>query len=966
MKVPRCTYRLQFNRKFTFRQAAQIAPYLHKLGVSHCYASPYLKARPGSMHGYDIIDHNALNPEIGSEEDYRHYADTLKRLGMGQLLDIVPNHMGIMGSDNTWWLDVLEHGPASAYADFFDIDWSPLKRALQGKVLLPVLGDHYGAVLERGELKLAFDAEQGVLVVRYFNHLLPLDPREYPRILGLGLSALTDDEANDPLHVAELQSLVTAFEHLPERTETSPEKIEERQRDARILKSRLAELGARWPRLIEFIDGNVRAFNGEDSDAQPGLARFELLHQLLDAQAYRVAYWRVAADEINYRRFFDINDLAALRMEDPRVFDATHVRVLDMLARGELDGLRIDHPDGLHDPVEYYRRLQNAAPLTPDTDGSETRPARVYIVVEKILAAHEHLPPEWPVAGTSGYDFANLVNGLFIDPAGEKPLGRTYSRFVGQPMTFDDLLYDCKRRIIRRLLSSELHVLANRLSRICEADPRTRDYTQSGLRDALQEIVACFPVYRTYITAENLSAQDRQYVDWAVAQAKKRSQAAETTVFDFIRAVLLKELPEDHAARRESLAAFAMQFQQYTAPVMAKGLEDTAMYNYNRLISLNEVGGDPARFGISVSAFHHHGRERAKTWPHAMLGTTTHDTKRSEDVRARINVLSELARDWDARVFRWTRMNRSRKHPLDEQLAPDRNDEYLLYQTLIGSWPLGAHDEQGHAAYVQRVKDYMLKAAREAKRRTSWVNPVDAYEQALSQFVEAILDQRSTNLFLDDFVAFQQRVARLGVYNSLAQALIKFTMPGVPDTYQGNELWDFSLVDPDNRRPVDYALRERMLDDLVQDAPADALAAFARRLLEAPEDGRIKLYLTWKLLDLRREHADLFLHGDYQALETKGPAAEHVCAYARATQAQQMIVVAPRLLDKITDGGASLPVGEAWTDTWLQAPLTNGSGAYADVLSGAMVAVESQADVPCFAVNKIFAHLPVAVLMRSG
>ncbi len=968
MKVPHCTYRLQFNREFTFRQAAEIAPYLYKLGVSHCYASPYLKARAGSMHGYDIIDHNAINPEIGTETDYRHYADTLQGLGLGQILDIVPNHMGIMGSDNAWWLNVLEHGPASVYADFFDIDWSPLKRALQGKVLLPVLGDHYGAVLERGELKLAFDAALGIFAVHYFEHLLPLDPREYPRILRLGLSELNADAEDDRQHVAELQSLATAFEHLPERTATSPEQIEERQRDARFLKSRLADLSARWPRLIVLIDDNVRAFNGEHDAPGQGLTRFELMHQLLDAQAYRLAYWRVAADEINYRRFFDINDLAALRMEDPRVFEATHALVLDMVARGELDGLRIDHPDGLHDPVEYFSRLQDAAPAAPDAGKATRVPAPLYILVEKILAAHEHLPADWPVAGTSGYDFTNLVNGVFIDQEGQKPLDRTYARFTGHSLKFDDLLYDCKRRIIRRSLSSELHVLGNRLSRICEADPRTRDYTLSGLRDALQEIVACFPVYRTYITSAELSAQDRQYVDWAVAQAKKRSQTDETSVFDFIRAVLLKELPEDHAASANTLIAFAMQFQQYTSPVMAKGLEDTAMYNYNRLISLNEVGGDPARFGISVSAFHHHGRERAKTWPHAMLATTTHDTKRSEDVRSRINVLSELARDWDKNISRWARINRSRKHIVDEQLAPDRNDEYLLYQTLIGSWPVHALNEQGHDEYVQRIKGYMLKVAREAKRRSSWLSPNEAYEQMLSQFVESILDQRGNNLFLDDFQPFQRGIARLGMYNSLAQCLLKFTMPGVPDIYQSNELWDFSLVDPDNRRPVDYALRERMLDELVRfvDAPAGTLATRVRELLDTPEDSRIKLYVTWKLLNLRREHPALFRNGDYQALETSGRAAGHLCAYARATESQELVVVAPRLLNKITGGGASRPVGEAWADTWLQAPAASQAGDYLNVLTGEPIKAQLRAEASAFAVSEIFEHLPVAVLMRAG
>ncbi|HEX2237607.1 MAG TPA: malto-oligosyltrehalose synthase [Gammaproteobacteria bacterium] len=961
LALPTSTYRLQFNHEFTFRQAAEIAPYLANLGVSHYYASPYLKARPGSMHGYDIIDHNALNPEIGSEDDYRHYIATLKQLGIGQVLDIVPNHVGV-GSENVWWRDLLEHGQASAYADFFDVDWTPLKRELRGKVLLPVLGDHYGSVLERGELTLEFNAAQGAFNVRYFEHAFPVDPREYPRILQYNLPQLEAGIAADDLRLAEFKSLITAFEHLPERLETIPDKIEERARDARLHKARLAALCTEWPGLEAFITDNLHVFNG----GKEGLARYALLHDLLERQAYRLAYWRVAADEINYRRFFDINDLAALRMEDERVFKATHERVLNMVERGELDGLRIDHPDGLYDPVQYYERLQGYAASARTAQGVAL-PARIYLIVEKILASHEHLPQNWPVAGTSGYDFTNLVNGLFIDPQGQKPLDRIYTRFIGHAIAFDDLLYTCKRRIMRLSLSSELNVLANRLSRICESDPRTRDFTQGSLRDALQEIVACFPVYRTYVTAQGASDQDRQYVDWAIAQAKKRSQAAETTIFDFIRAVLLVELPEYHAASRRSVAQFAMQFQQYTAPVMAKGFEDTALYNYNRLISLNEVGGDPMRFGISVSAFHHLMRERARFWPHSMLGTTTHDTKRSEDVRARINVLSEIPKDWEAHLLRWARINRSRKRRIDRQPAPDRIDEYLLYQTLVGSWPLEDQDADGHAHYVARIKDYMLKAAHEAKRRTSWTNPDQDYDQALVQFVEAILDNRGANLFLDDFIPVARRIARLGQYNSLAQCLLKFTAPGVPDIYQGNELWDFSLVDPDNRRPVDYAHRTRLLDEMTQQAGAfsEALAERAHSLLAAPEDGRIKMYLTWKLLKLRRDHPQLFRDGDYQALETRGRLATHLCAFVRSTQEEILIAVAPRLHIKITDGGLKLPVGDTWEDTWLQAPSAIRTEHYINALTGERVSVESGADRSWLRASQVLANLPVAALIKA-
>ncbi|MDQ3731995.1 MAG: malto-oligosyltrehalose synthase, partial [Pseudomonadota bacterium] len=835
--IPASTYRLQFNREFTFRQAAQIVPYLDRLGITHCYASPYLKARPGSMHGYDIIDHNALNPEVGSDDDYRHYAETLKRLGMSQVLDIVPNHVGV-GSDNAWWLDLLEHGPASAYADFFDVDWAPLKPELHGKILLPVLGDHYGDVLRRGELTLKLDAEQGAFSVRYFDHAFPIDPREYPQILEYRLSELDAGIAEDDVRVAEFKSLITSFEHLPARSHTAPESVEERARDTRIHKARSAALYAQWPRLAKHIETIVRAFNGEeDANEQSGATgRFALLHRLLARQAYRPAYWRVAAEEINYRRFFDINDLAALRMEDERVFQTTHARVLDLVGRGDLEGLRVDHPDGLHDPAEYYRRLQGYASERAQQSLSISETAPIYLVVEKILASHEHLPQTWPVAGTSGYDFTSLVNGLFVDPTGEKPIDRTYARFIGRRLDFSELVYQCKRDVIRRSLSSELHVIANHLSRICETDPRTRDYTQTSLRDALQEIVACFPVYRTYVTAKGASEQDRRYVEWAMAQAKKRSTAADTSIFDFIRAALLLELPEDYTANREALVAFAMQFQQYTAPVMAKGFEDTALYNYNRLISLNEVGGDPLRFGLSVSAFHYLAHERARFWPHAMLGTTTHDTKRSEDVRARINVLSEIPKDWDAHLTRWARFNRSRKRRVDNELAPDRNDEYLLYQTLLGSWPaewsVQTPDAEAHAQYATRIKDYMLKAAKEAKRHTAWTKPDEAYEQALTHFVEGILDRQSANLFLDDFIPFQQQVARLGTYNSLAQCLLKFTAPGVPDVYQGNELWDLSLVDPDNRRPVDYGLRDGLLRDLMQSFGSSFDAHAVRTLLD--------------------------------------------------------------------------------------------------------------------------------------
>ena len=812
MKPPRATYRLQFNAGFTFRDAADLVPYLAELGVGDLYASPYMKARPGSTHGYDITDHNALNPEIGTKEDYAAMISALHEHGMGHILDVVPNHMGA-GSGNAWWLDVLENGPASVYARFFDVDWSPTNRlGLWGKVLLPILGDHYRAILEGGELKLAFDAEQGSFSVSYYEHRLPLDPRTYPMVFA-GLPAPPDDE-----RMLELRTLADAFGNLPERDAEDVEAAGVRERDAAIYRRWLARLCREVPEAARAIEERVRFLNGETGEAEG----YEGLHEILEGQAYRLTYWRVASDEINYRRFFAINDLAGIRVEDERVFDATHRLILSLLKTGKVDGLRIDHPDGLYDPAGYFRRLQASAGGV--SSGLEEP---VYVLVEKILAHHEDLPGDWPVAGTTGYDFTNLMNGLFVDAEGEAAMDLAYRRFLGRSVDFGEILYECKRTIMREDLASELAVLSRRLLRISEgfADEtgharRSHDFTINGLRDALSEVVAFFPVYRTYITPGNVSETDRRHVEWAVARARKHSAAADKGVFDFLRDVLLLESdgPDEY---RTSVAAFVMKFQQYTGPVMAKGMEDTALYRYNRLTSLNEVGGEPERFGTTIPAFHHLNGERAKHWPHAMLATSTHDTKRGEDVRARINVLSEIPDEWRGKLARWGRMNRSRRREVDGAQAPSRNDEYLLYQTLLGAWPLDEGDA-GTEEFRGRIKAYMEKAMREARTHTSWTNVNEEYEQAVADFVDTLLAPAENDLFLDDFLPFQRKLSRLGALNSLSQTFIKLTAPGVPDIYQGNELWDLSLVDPDNRRPVDYELRRRLLSELKRMEPAGA------------------------------------------------------------------------------------------------------------------------------------------------
>ncbi len=958
-RIPTATYRLQFNQGFTLRDAAGLVPYLAKLGISHCYASPYLRARTGSPHGYDIVDHNALNPDIGDMNDLETFVRRLAEHGMGQILDLVPNHMGVFGDDNAWWLDVLENGPAAEAAPYFDIDWHPVKQALQGKLLVPVLGGHYGSALENGELTLWFDAGRGEFCVRYHEHRFPLDPASYPQLIDDRLERLEERLKRDAPAFLELRSLSTAFGHLPARWDTAPEKLEERRRDKEIHKKHLAELCSRSEPIASYLHQTVAAFNGQDEDRR----NFDKLHRLLESQAYRLAYWQVASDEINYRRFFDINHLAGLRMENPEVFDATHRFVGELIESGKLDGLRIDHPDGLYDPLAYCRRLKSS--VHPPRDAIEqTDPITApdyYLVVEKILASYERLPGEWPVHGTTGYDFANLVNGLLVYGEAETELTRLYSRFMGHRFDFDELLYERKLLIVEVQLSSELTVLANLLDNIAQTNRHTRDFTLNGLRNALMMVVACFPVYRTYVTAEQVSEEDRRYVEWAVAQAKKRSPAGDVSIFDFIRDILLLE----HAQKRseDNLAGalrFAMKFQQYTAPVMAKALEDTTFYIYNRLVSLNDVGGDPRRFGISLAAFHRNNQERQQHWPYAMIATSTHDAKRSEDVRARINVLSEMPDAWQRHLARWSRINRNKKVVVDGKPAPSRNSEYLLYQTLLGAWPLETLDEQGLAAFRERIREYMLKAVKEAKVHTSWINPNTAYEQAVGQFVEALLgDGSGQNRFLSDFLPFQQLIAHFGMLNSLTQTVLKLTAPGVPDIYQGNELWDFSLVDPDNRRAVDYAKRKTLLKRIEK---ARNRPALMHQLLENLADGRAKLYITQTLLQLRRRCPELLGEGQYIPLSGEGERADHLCAFARRHDGQTLITVTPRWYARLMACSTDRCIGRTvWGEDRLLLPEPLGAESYENIFSGQL-----HAPGEGLLVAELLRDFPVGVLIAGA
>ncbi|MBI2824975.1 MAG: malto-oligosyltrehalose synthase [Planctomycetia bacterium] len=1028
-RVPEATYRLQFHHGFTLADATKWIGYLDALGVTDCYASPLLKAPEGSQSGYDTCDHARLNPELGGEPAFDHFAAELQTRGMGLLLDIVPNHMGIATNDNQWWMDVLENGRSSIYAHYFDIEWQPLKPDLSERILLPILGDQFGRVLEAGQLRLAY--EDGNFFVWYYKRRFPIAPRTSLAVLEHGIAELQQRAGADNPNVMELQSIITGLGHLPARTESDPEKIAERYREREVLKRRLNTLTSVSPEIAAYVDESVTAFNGKAEDVRS----FDLLERLLDEQAYRLAYWRVAADEINYRRFFDINELAAITPENSDVFEETHDLVLRLIDAGHVTGVRVDHPDGLFDPPDYFRRLQErrflqialrayerlqengtdgagvpaavaahagdgaapvegvavaAAPPQPTWDAVlpllraryrlEIEPTAavcpLFVVAEKILSRGETLPEDWPVHGTTGYDFMNMVNGLFVDAAQERALTSIYRRFTNARESFAELAYQTRKLTMQVSMSSELSMLGHQLDRLSEKNRYSRDFTLNSLTVALREIVACFPVYRTYVDCDSptatVSDRDRHFIETAVARARRRNPAISRSIFEFIRDVLLL-VPLESGAEQASAEQrhFVGRFQQFTSPVMAKGIEDTAFYRYNRLVSLNEVGGSPETFGVPVAAFHRYNQDRAARWPSALLATSTHDSKRSEDVRARIDVLSELPDQWKAALRRWSVINRRRKSEVDGEPAPDRNDEYLLYETLVGAWPLEATDGAGHAESVSRFRDYMIKAVREAKAHTNWINPHEEYEAAVIKFIDAILVDSPGNRFLEDLRRFARQTAHWGLLNGLAQTLLKLTCPGVPDIYQGTDLWDLSLVDPDNRRPVDFVRRAALLDELTRRCKdlGDDLRPLAQDLLQNKQDGRIKLYVLWRALQARRSHPGLFRDGAYKPVEVTGARHEHLCAFARYAADSIYLTVAPRLFTRLCSQ-ETLPIGPAWEETALvlrsgdfDAELAPGRARrWRNVFTGELVAVREEGAEPRLALAEILATFPVALL----
>ena len=984
----RATYRLQLGSVLGFDEVAALGDYLDALGVSDVYLSPCFRCGPGSSHGYDVTDHNAFNPELGSAATFDRMAARLAAGGLGLILDVVPNHMGIAGDANPWWLDVLENGPASPRAEFFDIDWAPAKAELRHRVLLPILPDQYGRVLEAQQLALEF--ADGAFHLRYAGARLPITPRTYPQILTDGLEPLAERLGPEDPGLQELRSILTAIEHLPGRTETDPRRVEERLREKEIVKRRLMALAKESVDIREHIEETVRRFNGIPGDP----ASFDALDRVLSSQTYRLADWRVAGDEVNYRRFFDVSHLAAIRMERRAVFDATHQLTLRLVGEGKVTGLRIDHPDGLYAPGEYFLRLQEGAllatarRLVPELDAVETealaalyrtraadraaapdaRP--LWIAAEKILGPDEPLPEWWTVAGTTGYDFLAAVNGLFVDRGTSRQMTALYARIAGDDARMADLTYAAKRLIMQVSMASEINQLGHHLNRMSERDRYSRDFTLPSLGRALREVVAAFAVYRTYVGGDGSdtpSPRDRGYIEAAVAEAKRRNPTVNVSIFDFVRDVLLlrhpdRSGPEERAARRD----FAMRFQQTTGPVTAKGVEDTAFYRYNRLVSLNEVGGDPARYGEPIPLFHARNERRLERWPESMLATSTHDTKRGEDVRARINVLSEVPARWAAELRRWRGMARRWRAQVDGHAAPDRNDEYLLYQTLVGVWPARDEDEPLETL-TGRVVAYMEKATKEAKRRTSWVNPSEPYDRAVRDFVRALLAPDGP--FLPAFRPFQRLIAAHGAVNSLAQTLLKLTVPGIPDFYQGTELWDLSLVDPDNRRPVDFARRRVLLDALAARIAADGAAgtdaiALCRELLDAWPDGRMKLYLTHRVLTLRRERARLFAVGAYRALGADGQHADHLVALGRIDGGDAVVVAVPRLTARLGGLTGSVLLGEA---AWEHTSVVLGedlAGVYRDRFTGLVIPSERRDGAAVLPAGKLLAHFPVALLER--
>jgi (1->4)-alpha-D-glucan 1-alpha-D-glucosylmutase len=947
-KVPIATYRLQFNKDFTFNQARSLVPYLHGLGISHLYASPIFRAGEGSAHGYDVTDPTVLNPELGTQEDFEALVQELRTHGMGLLVDIVPNHMAA-NSQNPWWIDLLESGPASPYASYFDVDWKPVGGPVEDRVVLPILGKPYPEVLESGELALALD--DGGFNIRYYDNRLPLEVKSYGVLLSRLKETLGRELASSDPALEQLQRLIDLAESLPPYSETIPHDVPSRQQSAQRVKQGVLNLSQTSPVVSDSLRSLLSWFNGKPGEPQS----FDFLHRLLFKQPYRLTFWQTGRETLNYRRFFDITGLVGVRVEAPAVFKATHALVFKLVKEGKISGLRLDHIDGLYDPTGYLRRLQEE--LSYHTKRPDYG---FYVVVEKILAHHETLPEDWPVAGTTGYDFLNSLNGVFVDRGGFERLVLVYHQITGATAIFSDVVYHHKKKAILELFGVEARKLSQGLFHLAQQDRYACDLPQQAFTGALVETTACLPVYRTYSWNGVMSRRDQTYLNDAINEAGSRSTNLEQQALDFLKRVLQGDWPTWLTPdQRNVWQHFVAQWQQFSGPAMAKGLEDTSLYIYHPLVSLNEVGGHPTAERLSVEAFHQHNAYQQLHWPHTMNATSTHDTKRSEDVRARINVLSECPEEWIRRLKRWGRWNRTSKQEVSGQLMPDANTEVLLYQTLVGAWPLSREEVP---AFKVRLKEYLIKAAREAKTYTTWLSQDPEYESFLVQFSDSILNEQPSNRFLPDFLKFQKRIAYFGALNSLSQTLLKITSPGVPDFYQGTELWDFSLVDPDNRRPVDFTQRFGLLDQIAGSETPNSSRAI-RGLLSSWGDGRVKLYTTHKALDLRLERQELFSEGEYIPLEVNGQKEEQVCAFARRLGDAWTLTVVPRLLTDLVPLGR-FPLGpKVWGKDSLILP-GNAPHNWVNIFTDSCVQVAG--GPPGLPLSAVFDQFPVALLVEDS
>ncbi|MCT7952002.1 malto-oligosyltrehalose synthase [Ancylothrix sp. C2] len=925
MRIPTSTYRIQFHKGFNFNEAKKIISYLEELGITDLYASPIFKATAGSTHGYDVVDPNQINPELGTQEDFEELVSQLQSKNMGWLQDIVPNHMAY-NPDNLLLMDILEHGSDSDYFDYFDITWNAPYGEIKEGLLAPLLGNFYSAALENGELQLQYD-ETG-LSVNYFGQRFPIRSESYTKLLTQNLGKLGKSIGRKHPDFVKLLGILYMIKNIP--TES---KGRERYDQVTFVKSLLWDLYQNQPEIQNFIDENIKLFNGEPGNPES----FNLLDDLLSDQFYRLSFWKVGAEEINYRRFFTVNELISVRVENPKVFYRSHALISQLVAHGKFTGLRIDHIDGLYNPLQYLQRLR-------EKNGD------VYTTVEKILEPNENLPSEWPVQGTSGYDYLNIVNGIFCQQQNEEKLSEIYSRFTRQYTPYEQLYLDKKGLILDKNLAGDADNLAKILKGIAEQSRYGRDFTVYGLKRALVEVLKIFPVYRTYIDENGIKDEDRSYIIETIEKAKELIPQL-INELNFIEKLLLLEYEENLTQeQKDQRLYFAMRIQQLTGPLMAKGIEDTLLYVYNRLLSLNEVGGAPNHFGLSLEEYHNFNIDRCKNWPHAQNATATHDTKRGEDVRARINILSEIPEEWEEQIKTWSQINRQNKTKLKRRIVPETNDEYFFYQTLVGTFPFdGKVDED----YIERMKNYVIKAVKEAKVHTAWLRPDSEYEDGYMKFVDTALTSEE---FIQQFLPFQKKIAEYGIYNSLAQTLLKATSPGVPDFYQGTELWDLSHVDPDNRRPVNFQQRIEYLAEIKQKTQSNNLQLL-EELLAEKGNAKIKMYLVHKLLETRKQNPELFLNGDYKPLEITGTHKDHIIAYARLHENKTAIIIAPRFLTSLIQPTEN-PLGDIWKDTQIQLP-DGMPASFQNTLTGQQIQANGN-----LLISQTLQHFPVALLLN--